>query len=205
MSRLSLSPRSGLEHLFISGRHAVGHGDAGVILARRGDCALATVSVRKNQLDALAARVREVLGLQLVHLPKCVIAGPIAFVWAGPGQWLAMGQGKEGAAFELRLRAAFGNLASVTDQSGGRTIIRVAGGRVREALAKGVPIDLHPNAFRPGDAAVTTVANIAAQVWQVDDIPTYEFIIFRSFAVAFWTWLTAAAAEFGVLVTDDVG
>jgi sarcosine oxidase subunit gamma len=185
-----------------SKRHGVEDGAAGVTLVLRSDYALATVSVRKNQLDRFAARARAVLGLQPVHLPKCVIAGPVAFVWAGPGQWLATGQGEEGAAFEERLRTAFGSLATVSDQSGGSTIIRVGGKRAREALAKGVPIDLHPSAFRPGDAAVTNVANIGAQVWQVDDMPTYEFIISRSFAVAFWTWLTAAAAEFGVVVGD---
>ena len=129
-----------------------------------------------------------------------MIAGPIAFVWGGPGQWLAMADGEDGAAFEQRLRATLGNLASVSDQSDGRTVFRVGGERARDVLAKGVPIDLHPRAFRPGDAAVTTVAYIGAQFWQVDDTPTYEFIISRSFAAGFWEWLIDAAAEFGDLI-----
>ena len=60
-----------------------------------------------------------------------------------------------------------------------------------------MPIDLHPRAFRAGDAAVTTVAHIGAQIWQVDETPTYELIVSRSFAAGFWEWLTDAAAEFG--------
>jgi heterotetrameric sarcosine oxidase gamma subunit len=193
MARLPLMPRSVLE----TDRHGVRDGRAEVTLALRSGPALASVSVRRNRLDALACRVRDVFGLELVHVPKCVIAGPIAFVWAGPGQWLAMADGEEGAAFEQRLRVALGNLASVSDQSDGRTIIRAGGARARDVLAKGVPIDLHPRAFRAGDAAVTTAVHIGVMLWQVDETPTYELIISRSFAVFFWEWLIDAAAEFG--------
>jgi methylglutamate dehydrogenase subunit D len=193
MARLPLTPRSVLE----TARHGVRDGRAEVTLALRSGPALASVSVRRNRLDALAGRVRDVFGLQLVHVPKCVIAGPIAFLWAGPGQWLAMADGEEGATFEQRLRVTLGNLASVSDQSDGRTIIRVGGGRARDVLAKGVPIDLHPRAFRAGDAAVTTVGHVGAQIWQVDETPTYELIVSRSFAAGFWEWLIDAAAEFG--------
>ena len=93
-----------------------------------------------------------------------------------------------------------GGLAAVADQSDGRSVIRVGGPRAREALGKGVLIDLHPRAFGPGDAAVTTIAHIGAHFWQVDDAPSYEFVVSRSFAADFWRWLVAAAAEFGVNV-----
>jgi heterotetrameric sarcosine oxidase gamma subunit len=203
MSRSPLTPRSGLERVPAMHRHAVRDGRAGVTLALRSGPALATVSVRKNQLDALVSRVRDVVGLELSQVRKCAIAGPIAFVWAGPGHWLARADGEDGAALEQRLRATFGNLASVCDQSDGRTVIRVGGERARDVLAKGVPIDLHPRAFRVGDAAVTSVAHISVQFWQVDETPTYEFIVSRSFAVGFWEWLTDSAAEFGYLIADE--
>jgi methylglutamate dehydrogenase subunit D len=202
MSRLPLTARSGLEQLLATNRHRARPGQAGVTLALRSGAALAAVNVRRNQADALAGRVREVFGLQLAHIPRCVIAGPIAFVWAGPGQWLAIGDSEDGTTFERRLRATLGNLASVNDQSDGRTIFRIGGKRVRDALAKGVPIDLHPSVFGAGDAAVTTVAHIGAHFWQVDETPTYEFIVPRSFSAAFCHWLLASAAEFGVVVVQ---
>jgi sarcosine oxidase subunit gamma len=202
MSNLPLTPRSGLEQLLVTNRHRTRPGQAGVTLALRSGAALATVSVRRNQADALAGRVREVFGLRLAHIPRCVIAGPITFVWAGPGQWLAIGDSEDGPTFEQRLRATLGNLASVNDQSDGRTIFRIGGKRARDALAKGVPIDLHPSVFGAGDAAVTTVAHIDAHFWQVDETPIYEFIISRSFAAAFGHWLLASAAEFGVVAVQ---
>jgi sarcosine oxidase subunit gamma len=202
MSRLPLTPRSSLEQLLVTNQHRSRDGHAGVTLALRSGPALATVSVRRNQTDALAGRLREVFGLPLVHVPRCAIAGPTAFVWAGPGQWLAMGEGEDGPTFEQRLRTTLANLASVNDQSDGRTIFRIRGKRARDALSKGVPIDLHPSKFGAGDTAVTTVAHIGAHFWQVDETPTYEFIISRSFAAAFCHWLLASAAEFGVVVVQ---
>jgi heterotetrameric sarcosine oxidase gamma subunit len=169
-----------------------------VTLERRRGCALAAMSVRKNQLQALERRVHEVFRLRLPNTPKCVTADSITVLWAGVGQWLAMANGEDGTAFERRLRAELGNFASISDQSDGRVIVRVVGARAREALAKGVPIDLHPAAFRPGDVAITTVAYIGVHIWQVDDAPVYELIVPRSYSVSFDEWLTDAAAEFGI-------
>jgi methylglutamate dehydrogenase subunit D len=202
MPRSPLASRSGLEHLLATDRHKPHDDRAGVTIALRRGVALATVGARRNGLDALVGRVRDAFGPEPVHARRCVIAGPIAFVWAGPGQWLAMADGEDGAAFEHRLRATLGNLASVSDQSDGRTIIRLSGAHARDVLAKGVPIDLHPRAFRAGDTAITTVAHIGAQIWQVDETPAYELIVPRSFAASFWEWLTESAAEFGYVIAD---
>jgi methylglutamate dehydrogenase subunit D len=180
-------------------------GEEGVTLGLRHGCALATVSVRRSRLQALERRAHELFGLRLPATPKCVSAGAIGFLWTGAGQWLAMTKGEDGTALERRLRADLGDLASISDQSDGRVIIRVSGARARDALAKGVPVDLHPGAFRRGDAAVTTVAYIGVTLWQVDDAPTYELILPRSFSADFHEWLNGAAAEFGVRVADEGG
>lgn len=125
----------------------------------------------------------------------------MAFAWAGRSQWLVLREGPS-RLFELQLRSSLADVASVTDQSDGRTIVRISGPRARDTLAKGVHIDLHPSVFRPGDTAISIVSNIGVQFWQIDPAPTYEFAMFRSFAVSFWEWLVDAAAEFGVSVND---
>ena len=40
---------------------------------------------------------------------------------------------------------------------------------MRDVLAKGVPLDLHPKAFKPGDVATTLVAYIGVQIDLLDD------------------------------------
>jgi len=203
VARRELIPRSGLERLAVSGRFGA-PGKVGVTLALRVDLALASVMARNGRADALAQRIGATFGLDLPMVPRRVAAGPIAFAWAGPGHWLASAEGTEGPVFETRLRREFPDLASISDQSDGRVVVRVGGPRARDALAKGVTIDLHPRAFGPGDAAVTSVAHVGVHLWQIDAAPTYEFAIPRSLAAAFWHWLTESAAEFGGEIEPSV-
>ena len=98
---------------------------------------------------------------------------------------------------EARLAAVFAGLASVTEQSDGRTVLRISGPKARDTLAKGLPIDLHPRVFRSGDTGLTVAALIGVQIWQIDETPTYEIAVFRGFARSFWHFLTEAAAEYG--------
>jgi len=86
----------------------------------------------------------------------------------------------------------------VTDQGDGRLIVEVAGPRARDALAKGIAIDLDASAFKVGDAAQTSAAHIGLQIALIDDIPTFEIISARSTAGSFWSWLVASAAEYGI-------
>jgi sarcosine oxidase subunit gamma len=81
-------------------------------------------------------------------------------------------------------------------------LLQAAGPRVRDALAKGLAIDLHPRVFTTGHAAVTAVAHIGVHIWQVDDSPTYEIAVPRSLAISFWRWLAASAAEYGLEFVD---
>jgi heterotetrameric sarcosine oxidase gamma subunit len=172
----------------------------GVTIAERTGLSLCSMLSRKGSQTQLAGRVRQAFGVELPGKPSHSATRPVAFAWAGPSQWLALGEGINGRAFEFQLRSSLGDVASFMDQSDGRTIIRISGPRARHALAKGVRIDLHPAAFRPGDAAATVVAYVGVHFWQVDAVPTYEFAVFRSFAVSFWDWIATAAAEFGVAV-----
>jgi heterotetrameric sarcosine oxidase gamma subunit len=200
VSRSDLPPHSALQGLAIPGRYGAVNGEPGVSISERVDLALAAIMARKGAEDALAKRVRDVFALDLPMGPRRVASGSLALVWAGPGHWLAVAAGGDGSAFEKLLRHDLSNLASISDQSDGRAVVRIAGARVRDALAKGVQVDLNPRVFAAGDAAVTTVGHIGVHLWQLDEAPTYEFALFRSYAAAFWRWLMDSAAEFGVAV-----
>jgi heterotetrameric sarcosine oxidase gamma subunit len=195
-----LTPRSGLERLVVPGRHGAVSGDAGIEVALRTDLTLASVMARKGRGSALARRAMHAFGLELPARPRRIASGPIAFAWAGPGEWLASADGMDGQAFERQLRRELADLASVSDQSDSRIVIGVGGSAAREALAKGVMVDLHSRAFNPGDAAVTSVAHVAVHFWQLTAVPTYEFAVPRSFAASFWHWLMESSAQYGVTV-----
>ena len=200
MAKIDLTPCSALQGFAIPGRYGAANGGPGVLLSERADLALAAVMVRKGAGEALTRRVRAVFGLDLPTTSRRAAHGSLAFVWAGPGQWLAVIEGGDGSSFEKLLRDDLSNLASISDQSDGRAVLRIAGVRAPNALAKGLPVDLNPRGFTAGDAAVTTVGHIAVHLWQLDETPAYEFAVFRSYAGAFWRWLVDSAAEFGAAV-----
>jgi heterotetrameric sarcosine oxidase gamma subunit len=145
--------------------------------------------------DALARRIGARYAVAPPAHPAVAKGDGCDLVWAGPGQWLVLSNDR---GIADRLASELHGLAAVTDQSDGRAVLRLAGPRVHDALAKGCPIDLHPRVFRPGEAALTVIAHIGVHLWQLDEAPTYELAVFRSFAGSFWGWLSAAAAEFGL-------
>jgi heterotetrameric sarcosine oxidase gamma subunit len=177
--------------------------DAGVTLAWRPRVSLASVMARKGQCDVVSQNVRAAFRLSLPVSPRYVTDGSTAFVWAGPGHWLAVADNEDALAFEARLRARLPGCASICGQSDGRSIIRVCGPSARDALAKTVPIDLHPREFGPGHAAVTLAGHIGIHLWQIDAVPSYEIAVFRSFAAALWQWLVESSQEFGLAVIEQ--
>lgn len=205
MSDRTLRPVSALAGLAVPGRYGKEGGAPGVTIAERVGLGLATVAARKGHVEALKQAVADAYGVELPDDSRIVQGPQASFVGYGPGQWLAVSEtlGSEALASDLAQRLK--GLASISDQSGGRTVLRISGPRARDVLAKGLPIDLHPRAFAAGDAATSTISLMGVQLWQIDDAPTYDIALFRSVSASFWRWLTASAGEFGYEVDGSGG
>ncbi|BAI74489.1 sarcosine oxidase, gamma subunit (plasmid) [Azospirillum sp. B510] len=189
------------------GRHGAAHGTAtgpaGVTVAPAAPSALATLVAGRHRADALADALDRRFGVRPPLRPGHATGAGIGFIGVGPGRWLVLGDGADGAAFEAMLREAAAGLGAVSDQSDAFLLFDLSGPQVRRALAKGVAVDLHPGVFRIGDAATTPVGHIGASFWRIDDIgdaPVYRFAVARSYAASFIDWLLASAAEYGVEV-----
>ncbi len=57
----------------------------------------------------------------------------------------------------------------MSNQSDARAALRLSGPHVRDMLAKGCMIDLHPSVFPPGAAAMTSIAHIGVHLWRLDN------------------------------------
>jgi heterotetrameric sarcosine oxidase gamma subunit len=205
VSDRALRPVSALAGLAVPGRYGKAGGAPGVTIAERVGLGLATVALRKGHGDALRQAVAEAYGVALPDGSRIVQGPQVSFVGYGPGQWLAVSEtlGSETLARDLANRLK--GLASISDQSGGRTVLRLSGPHARDVLAKGLSIDLHPRAFAAGNAATSTISLMGVQLWQVDDTPIYDIALFRSVSASFWRWLTASAGEFGYEVNGSDG
>ena len=197
-----LAPRSAWAGFLREGTHGASVSSPGVTLAPREGLALATIVARRGRIEALQRAMTALAGATLPGKPAYSRGRDADLVWAGLDQWLLIGRDRS---IIGRLSAECAGLAAVTDQSDGKAIIRVSGPCSRDALAKGVMIDLHPRAFAAGDTALTAASHMAIHIWQTDDTPTYDIAVARSLAGSFARWLIASAAEYGLQVRPAIG
>jgi sarcosine oxidase subunit gamma len=192
-----LASLSALNGIATPGRFGGSDAAPGVTIAERANLGLATVAARKGQDGALTAAVRETYGVDLPAQSVTARGETMCFIGYGPGQWLVVSDTLGHEALAENLATRLKGLASVSDQSGGRAVLRVSGPRARDVLAKGLAVDLDPRVF-PADGAVTsTMSHMGVQLWRGGEADSYDIAIFRSVSASFWRWLTASAAEYG--------
>jgi sarcosine oxidase subunit gamma len=142
--------------------------------------------------------VPEGAGIDLPTAPNTwVAAGDGRAVWLGPDEWLLTSATETPEAFEARWRAAAvplgGSAANVSAQ---RITLRLNGSRVREVLAKGCSIDLHPRVFGRGRSAQTTLGRAGVVLLALGDAgDDYLVLVRSSFAGYLADWLLDAALE----------
>jgi sarcosine oxidase subunit gamma len=119
---------------------------------------------------------------------------PPCALWLGPDEWLLRLPGETDAATAVMgLESALGELFyAANDVSSAQTVLRMAGPRVGEVLAKGCTLDLHPRVFGIGRCAQTNLAKTVAILMPVDDAGTMDVIVRRSFADYLARWLVDA-------------
>ena len=179
-------------------------GPAPMTMRERRDLQFHTLSANADKDAQVAEAVLSTTGLTLPSGPKAASKDGLAFIGTAPGQWLVVAQGDGGAQFD-GLRPRLAEIATIVDQTDAKAVVEISGPRVRDTLAKGCMIDLHPRVFGPGDAATTPVALIDCQIWQINAGPTYLLAVPSSYAASFWSWLTSSAAEFGYEVEQPAG
>lgn len=187
---------SSVTSLLDPGRTGRADGPPGLVVRECAYRRSASLIARRGAADRAAEAALAAFGVRLPTTPRAASGGGATFIWTGPAQWLVeMADGPE--EIEARLAAAFGSLVSVCEQSDSRVVVEVAGPQVRAVLAKGLPIDLHPDRFRTGDVAITAVGHVGVHLRQTAEAPIYRLAVVRSYFGSFWHWLASSAAEFG--------
>jgi len=164
---------------------------------------LAIVNLRGNSDDpAFRAAVSRALQLELPVQPCSSVADAVhRLVWVGPDDWFVIGPKGHAAAIEAQLRTELAGLHhAVIDVSGGYTVLHLSGTPVREVLAQGCPLDLHPRVFGPGSSAGSLFFKTAIWLWQTDAAPIYEVLVRSSFRGYFWLMLERSTQECGLVI-----
>jgi sarcosine oxidase subunit gamma len=163
-----------------------------------GEPFVAMADLRLDPAGPAAAAVAAHLGVAPPTTPNTWVLGDTASViWLGPDEWLVTSPFTTPEDLEAGLRAAVGEDGCVVDVSAQRTTLRLRGDHVRDVLATGCALDLHPRVFGTGSAAQTAVGLAGVVLLALDGTGThYRVIVRSSFARYLTTWLLDAAGEF---------
>ena len=191
-----LERQSALSGVLGRGRHDGADGKRRLRLGEQRGWSLTQIAGFASTMGDLAAAVRPLLG---VDLPATIgVLGPAAthqLLKVGPEQFWILGPKQDGIAAQLQ-DAIAPAVGAVTPLSHSRTRIFVEGEAAPEVLAKGIPLDFHPDVFQVGQFALTGLHHTPVLLLRSAQ-NRYEIFAMRSFAQSVWEWLTDAALPLG--------
>lgn len=187
-------PASPFGAMMVPGRFGSSTRAVGVFLVPLAVGRVETVTARRDRSADLVRVLSERLGLVIADRPGVWVTPRRRLVGIAPGRFLAFG-------LDALDVAALAPVSYCVTQTGGIAALRLAGPAVREVLAKGVAIDLHPAAFPEGAAATTVLEHIPVTLLRLPDVaghPLFELLTGRSQARGVGRWVMEAGAVHGV-------
>lgn len=196
----SYQRRSALSHFGLAAKASQGgHATAGVVM---GEAAHRTIiNIRGDSSDtAFTGAVKSVTGVELPVKANTVNSGgDTSILWLGPNEWWVVTIPDRSETLVTALRQAFqGQHTAVIDVSESRTVITISGTKARDLLARGISLDLHPRVFGPGQCAQTSMSKANILLHQIDDKPSYDIYVLKSFSDYLWRWSELIARDFGL-------
>ena len=156
----------------------------GLRLEERPSLTVIQILAFAKQHGAAAKAVTKALGVECPIQPGvCHSKDGVQVTWNGPNNWMVICE--EDESLLAKLQKTVGEKAAVVDQSHGRCGLRLSGVHARAVMAKNCALDFHPEFFKAGSSALTSVAHMNALVIQINDQPSYDLFVARSMARSF--------------------
>lgn len=142
--------------------------------------------------------VKGILGFEIPDKPNSTVVGELASaLWLGPDEWLIITSPHDQFKIEESLRRNLvSSGASIVDLTESRAVIKISGNKVRDVLAKGCPLDLHPRMFMPGVCKQSVIAKASIILHNIEVDEAFEIYVGSSYAKYLWSWLHDATREF---------
>jgi methylglutamate dehydrogenase subunit D len=173
----------------------------GLAIAERRSLAMVQVAAFGGSEGAVRAALAAALDLApAAEANRAVEKDGVTILWVGPGRWLIVETERSGRTRGHQLSQSLSGTAAVTDLGHSRVVLRVAGPRARDLLGKGSSVDFHPRAFPVGACAQSLLGHVGALIHAVDERPSFDVYIARSYALTVWEWIGESASEWGFRV-----
>lgn len=199
MAELSWKETTPLSRIYTAGHHGA-EGAAGLSLGELTGFELVQVMARRGQWSATEDACRQAYGKAPPARPHAVEADGAVLVWSGPDQFQILAP--RGSAVE-KARTVFAGVASLSEQSDARSLLRVTGPSARDMLAKVCSLDLETDVFPVGAAAITFIDHTSVNLWRSADVEgeaVFHLLVFGTFAESLWHTLLDSGAEFGIAI-----
>lgn len=201
MADFSWNAQSPLQQALIPGRHGGAGTQVGITIDEVPDVSLVQVMARRGKAAETIKATKKLFGIEPPITPQAVSGRNTTLIWSGPDQFMVFSTLRAGDQF-AQLTEVFAGVASLSDQSDGRCLIRIGGSGARQALAKFCSLDLDDTAFPPGAAATTSIDHTAMNIWReadgADGHAVFNMLVFTSFADSLWHTILDSSLEFGV-------
>lgn len=159
------------------------------------ECGLQGMITLRGDLSAraLKAGATHAGGVKMPGQGKANVTGQNGLCWMSPDEVLVLCPHGEVHDRLEALNTKLGDMfALAVNVSDARAMFRVCGPAARDVLAKLCPVDMSPEAFRPGMFRRTRMAQVSAAFW-MDEDENISIICFRSVADYVFGALKAAA------------
>ncbi len=152
--------------------------------------------------DSLKAAIKAATGCNFPPLENHFeAAGERRVVWLAPDEYLLLCEsGKEKSLQDTLVSTIKTNHFAITDVSDSLSALSLRGAAVRNVLAKGCSLDLHPSKFGAGKCAQSLLAHAGITLVALSD-DAFILICRTSFAPYVHDWLVDAALEYGYQFT----
>jgi len=189
-----------VEHVDVSSQLGI-NGWRGVELEELAFCIHLNLRCDPSDSQALTA-ASTALGVALPLRPNTFHeVSDIRIHWLGPDEWLVVAPTTDIHLVDKIVSAWTGFHHSVTDITGGQTVIRIQGDRARELFNHGCTLDLHHRVFKVGQCAQSLLAHVPVLISRrVDDANgtcRFDIVVRRSYADYLAKWLADSAEEIG--------
>lgn len=142
-----------------------------------GHCGM--ISLRGDHAE-IATAVAQITGLDVPGVNRVLTRGDYSVVWMAPDELLLLLPHADTVTALASLATALAFVHHLaTEVSDSRAAFVLEGVYAREILGKLAPVDLHPEAFRPGMVRRTRLGQIAAAIWCMAD-DRWMVLCFRS-------------------------
>ncbi len=146
---------------------------------------------------SVCSRIEDIVGCELPRTPASNSSSACTVLWMSERDWLISVAPNDEHALASHLAVSLESAsAAVNIVTDSKTLITAEGSNVRDMLAVGCSIDLHPGVFTNDYCVQTLLGRVQIVLRKTSIRDQFQIFVDRTYAAFLWEWLREVALEF---------